>query len=67
MNGYEALRIAIILQLKTDYFKDMIDNKTLWYEIHTPWIRNLLGDIDPDKAYAALVRRKLKYESLSKN
>lgn len=61
------MRIAIILQLKTDYFKGFIDNKALWYELHSPWIRNLLGEIDPDKAYGALVRRKLKYERMVKN
>lgn len=67
MNGYEALRVAIIIQLKKDYFHGYLSNERLWYEIHTPWIKNLLGEIDPDKAYGALVRRKLKHEYFSKD
>ena len=58
MNGYEYLRIAIILQLKKDYYDGLIDNKQLWNSLHSEWMMFLLGSIHPDEAYRALVRRK---------
>lgn len=67
MNGYEALKIAIIIQIKKDYFDGLLNNKQLWHVLHTDWIINLLGDIHPDEAYKALVRRKTKHELMVKN
>ena len=62
MSGYEALKIAIIEQIKKDYFDGLLNNEQLWHYLHTDWIEYLLGNIHPDEAYKALVRRKIKHE-----
>ena len=67
MNAYEKLRIAIIIQLKTDYFKGCISKEKLYRELQSEWIMYLLGDIHPDEAYKALVERKERYEHFQKN
>ena len=61
------MQIAIIIQLKKDYFDGLLTNKQLWYEVHTEWMELLLNGIHPDEAYRALVRRKLKNERMVKN
>ena len=60
MDGYQSLRIAIILQLKKDYLEDLVHDEQLWSILHTSWMMFLCDPVHPDKVYEAFKERKNK-------